>query len=140
MKAKLTPKQAMFVKEYLIDLNATQAAIRAGYSQKTARIVAAQNLSKLNISEAIQEAMNERSNRVEVTADDVLSSIKLIRQMAIDSEKLGEALKANELLGKHIALFTDKIEAKHSGAIGQPELNVYVNGVLNGFDATSATI
>ncbi len=52
-----------FVEEYLIDLNATQAAIRAGYSKKTAKVQAAQNLSKLNISEAIAAAQEKRSGR-----------------------------------------------------------------------------
>ena len=56
--AKLTDKQRRFVEEYLIDLNATQAAIRAGYSVKTAKEIAAQNLTKLNISEYIAENIN----------------------------------------------------------------------------------
>lgn len=60
--ANLTPKQQRFVDEYLIDLNATQAAIRAGYSEKTAKVIAAQNLSKLNVQEAIEEAKNKYQN------------------------------------------------------------------------------
>lgn len=72
MAEKLTPKQAMFVKEYLVDLNATQAAIRAGYKEKTATVIGAQNLTKLNIQTAIQEAMNKRTERTEITADMVL--------------------------------------------------------------------
>lgn len=71
----LTPKQAMFVKEYLIDLNATQAAIRAGYSEKTAGQIGEQNLRKLEIAESIQEAMDKRSDRLEITADRVLQEI-----------------------------------------------------------------
>lgn len=69
---ELTPKQEMFVKEYLIDLNATQAAIRAGYSEKTARAIANENLTKPYIQEAIQKAMQQRSKRVQITADRVL--------------------------------------------------------------------
>ncbi len=61
--AKLTAKQKRFVEEYLIDLNATQAAIRAGYKVDNARIIAAENLSKLNIAEAIDKALAERSRR-----------------------------------------------------------------------------
>lgn len=76
--AKLTPKQQRFVDEYLIDLNATQAAIRAGYSEKTARVVGAQNLSKLNIQAEIQKAMNEREKRTEVTADKVVQQLAKI--------------------------------------------------------------
>ncbi len=75
MSQKLTPKQALFVKEYLIDLNATQAAIRAGYSNKTARQIGEQNLSKLVIQNAIQEALAKRSERTEITADMVLQRL-----------------------------------------------------------------
>ena len=62
-KAKLTEKQQRFVDEYLIDLNATQAAIRAGYSVKTANEQGSQNLAKLSIQQTIAEQMTERSKR-----------------------------------------------------------------------------
>lgn len=75
MKNMLTPKQSMFVEEYLVDLNATQAAIRSGYSKKTARQVGSQNLSKPNIQAAITKAMDERSKRTGITADRVLKEI-----------------------------------------------------------------
>lgn len=68
----LTDKQEMFVKEYLIDLNATQAAIRAGYSPKTARKIGNENLTKPDIQAAIEKAMAERSKRTQITADRVL--------------------------------------------------------------------
>lgn len=68
----LTPKQELFVKEYLVDLNATQAAIRAGYSQKTARQVGAENLTKPVIADAITAAQGKRAERVEIDADWVL--------------------------------------------------------------------
>lgn len=68
----LTAKQQLFVKEYLVDLNATQAAIRAGYKEKTARAIGAENLTKPNIQAAIESAMNKRSQRTEITADRVL--------------------------------------------------------------------
>jgi len=70
--ADLTPKQKRFVEEYLIDLNATQAAIRAGYSKKTAEVIGHENLRKPKIAEAIQKAKEERSKRTEITADRVL--------------------------------------------------------------------
>lgn len=72
MSAKLTPKQERFVAEYLIDLNATQAAIRAGYSAKTAGSVGHENLTKPEIAAAIQEAMQSRAQRTQITADRVL--------------------------------------------------------------------
>jgi phage terminase small subunit len=67
----LTAKQQRFVEEYLIDLNATQAAIRAGYSEKTAYSIGNENLSKPEIAKAIETAQQERSQRTEITADRV---------------------------------------------------------------------
>jgi len=75
---KLTPKQSAFVQEYLVDLNATQAAIRAGYKAKTARQIAAENLSKLNIQSAIQEGMQKREQRTEITQDKVIEQLAKI--------------------------------------------------------------
>lgn len=68
----LTPKQQLFVKEYLVDLNATQAAIRAGYSKKTANEQGARLLANVSIQEALQEAMSKRAEKVEITAEQVL--------------------------------------------------------------------
>lgn len=68
----LTDKQRRFVDEYLVDLNATQASIRAGYSEDTARQIGTENLSKPVVAEAIAEAMAARSARVQIQADDVL--------------------------------------------------------------------
>jgi phage terminase small subunit len=70
--AKLTPKQEMFVKEYLVDLNATQAAIRAGYSEATAMEQGYQLLQKTSVQAKLQAALNARSRRTEITADRVL--------------------------------------------------------------------
>ena len=72
MAEKLTNKQALFVKEYLKDLNATQAAIRAGYSKKTANVIGPENLSKPYIQKVISEAMQKRSERTQVDADWIL--------------------------------------------------------------------
>lgn len=71
----LTDKQQRFVEEYLVDLNATQAAIRAGYSSDTAAQVGYENLRKPEIADSIAEAKAERSKRVEVTADQVLREL-----------------------------------------------------------------
>lgn len=75
---KLTQKQKRFIEEYLVDLNATQAAIRAGYSKTSAKEQGYENLTKPNIQEAIQEAMDKRSQRTEVTQDNVLRELSLI--------------------------------------------------------------
>ncbi|MBA9088732.1 phage terminase small subunit, partial [Fontibacillus solani] len=68
----LTAKQQLFVKEYLVDLNATQAAIRAGYSAKTAEQQASRLLSNVKVQDAIQKAMSKRSEKVEIKAERVL--------------------------------------------------------------------
>jgi len=75
---KLTDKQQRFVEEYPVDLNATQAAIRAGYSAKTSRQIGANLLSKVYIQEALAVIMEERSKRTEITADMVLKELALL--------------------------------------------------------------
>jgi phage terminase small subunit len=75
---KLTPKQARFVQEYLTDLNATQAAVRAGYSAKTARMIGHENRTKPNIAAAIERAMAEHAERPELTADWVIDELRKI--------------------------------------------------------------
>jgi phage terminase small subunit len=74
----LTAKQQLFVTEYLVDLNATQAAIRAGYSVRTARLVGPQNMSKYAIKAAIDAAIEERKKRIGITADEVIRELVLI--------------------------------------------------------------
>ena len=76
--SKLTPKQTLFVSEYLIDLNATKAAIRAGYSATTAYSIGSENLTKPEIQQAIQEAQLDRQKRTEITQDRVLKELALI--------------------------------------------------------------
>lgn len=149
---KLTPKQTAFVQEYLIDLNATQAAIRAGYSEKTSYSIGQENLNKPEIQEAVQKAMEERSKRTEITQDRVLKELALIGFLDIrdafdesgnlipiknmpedvaraiggidhsvigsDEEKVGVTSKIKlidkkgtlELMGRHLKMFTDKVE------------------------------
>lgn len=74
----MTKKQKRFVEEYLIDLNATQAAIRAGYSPHTAKDIGCENLAKPNIAAAISQAMAERSRRTGINQDRVLQELARI--------------------------------------------------------------
>lgn len=74
----LTKKQKLFVEEYLIDLNATQAAIRAGYSSDTAKEIGCENLTKPNIRNAIDKALAERSRRTGINQDRVLMELARI--------------------------------------------------------------
>lgn len=140
---KLTDKQKRFCEEYLVDLNATRAAIRAGYSQKTAFSIGVENLKKPLVQEYLQKLMNNRSQRTEITADRVLRELAAIAfsdrtELAkvsdkgfveftptdnlnqdtkkviagIEEGKYGtkittyDKVKALELLGKHLGLFT----------------------------------
>lgn len=124
-KRPLTPKQDMFVREYLIDLNATQAAIRAGYSVKTAGSIGEENLKKPEIAAAIQAAMDKRAQDTGIDANYVLNGIVEIIERCkqavpvLDHEgeptgeykfESGSVLRGYELLGKHLKLFTDRIE------------------------------
>ena len=112
-------RQIIFVEEYLIDLNATQAAIRAGYAERSATVTASKLLTKANIQAAIQIAQLARSERTQITVDKVLEDIELIKLNAMQQEDDGKminhagALKACELQGKHLKMFVDKVE--HSG-------------------------
>ena len=109
----LTPKQKQFCIEYLKDFNGTQAAIRAGYSEKTAYSIAEENLRKPEIKNCVQKLADE------VTGNDNKIIIENIRFWVEtrDNEELNRSdrLKASDLLGKYKAMFTDKIE--HSGGL-----------------------
>lgn len=136
----LTAKQKRFVSEYLIDLNATQAAIRAGYSEKTAAVIGAENLKKPNIADAVQQAMEKREKRAEISQDEVIQDLRELRDICmgrkaikvmtivknaregtaepVETEgKMFEPAAANrslELLGKHLNMFTDKVDLSNS--------------------------
>ncbi len=118
-------KQARFVDEYLIDLNATQAAIRAGYSAKTAYAIGNKLLKETEIKETIAAEMQSRSERTGITADKVLADIEAIKADAMKAMadkdgnlamvNHGAALKACELQGRHLEMWSDKL--KVSGEI-----------------------
>lgn len=170
--AKLTARQKTFVAEYLVSLNATQAAIKAGYSKRTAEVQASRLLRNVHVAAAVQKAMEKRAQRTEIDQDRVLGwieetaercrNVKLVTDKKgkplmlptdevcpiCEGEKtldIGEAirrdcpsckasgrllsaavvsfepfavLKAAELAGKHLKMFTDKHE--HTGKDGAP--------------------
>ena len=136
---KLTDKQRRFVSEYLIDLNATQAAIRAGYSAKTANKIGSENLVKPGIQKAISEAMLKQQVRTELTADEVIADLREVRDICMGRKKVkivevakfegvistseieakmidpAGANRALELLGKHIGMFRDNVDVTSNG-------------------------
>ena len=124
---KLTAKQQRFCDEYLIDLNATQAAIRAGYSKKTAYAIGEENLKKPDLRRYIDKRMEEKETELIADQDEVLKYLTAVMRgksnasvLARDSEGADqviqkppdekERLKAAELLGKRYGLYTDRIE------------------------------
>lgn len=117
---KLTDKQTAFVREYLVDLNATQAAIRAGYSERTANAQAGRLLANVGIREAIENAQAKRARRVEIKAEDVLRGVIEVTTQARDSGDLKTALKGYELQGKHLGMWTERVKAEVSGPDGGP--------------------
>lgn len=81
--AKLTDRQARFVDEYLVDLNATQAAIRAGYSERTANEQASRLLANVNVQALVQDRSKAREARTQINADYVLQRLVQIDQLDV---------------------------------------------------------
>lgn len=132
----LRGKQARFVEEYLVDLNATQAATRAGYSARTANEQGARLLANVSVQAAVQAGRAALSARTEITQDRVMADIEAIKQDAMqpvydaDGNKAmldhKSALRACELQGKHIGMFVDKTETKLS-VDAVPKLEIVLN-------------
>ena len=108
----ITPKQHRFVTEYLIDLNATQAAIRAGYSRKTAQQQGSRLLTNVVVKRAIAAQQDRQLKSVEVRIEDVLHDLRAIAHTDLQTlteqsgvpARWGDKLKALELLMKHLGL------------------------------------
>lgn len=115
---KLTDKQASFVSEYLIDLNATQAAIRAKYSEKTAQQVGSENLSKPVIQEAIRSAQIEAQDRNKVTVDEITRHHRRAIDLADESSQPSAMTTAANNLAKLHGLIID--HSQISGKDGAP--------------------
>lgn len=133
---KLTDKQQLFVDEYLIDLNATQAAIRAGYSPKTAKSAGSRLLTNVDISNAIKERLKEKESELIATQDEILKTLTrqsrrqefdynvvVLKEKTIEDgvvtereraevvkvpTKNSDSIKASELLGKYYSIWTDR--------------------------------
>lgn len=107
----MIPRQERFVEEYLVDLNATGAAIRAGYSEHTASAIGHENLRKPEIQNAIQEYLTRQSEHLKLKAQDVIADLIRIKNRCMQLEETSSgkvaqldvkhALKAIERPGKH---------------------------------------
>lgn len=137
--APLTPRQSAFVAEYLVDLNGTKAAIRAGYAAKTASRQAVHLFTKSHVAAAVTEAVARRAARVEVTADYVLRNLtqvveRCMQRAPVMTRRGGNPVQVQDdagrdvwqfdakgangalnLLGQHLGLYTKKVE--HSGDV-----------------------
>lgn len=128
---KMTAKQRRFCDEYLIDLNATQAAIRAGYSKKTAYAIGNENLMKPELKKYIEKRMEEKESELIADQNEVLKYLTAVMRGQTQAEVVvvegtgegcseartmqkapdeKERLKAAELLGKRYGLYTDRVE------------------------------
>ena len=110
---KMTAKQKRFCDEYLIDCNATQAAIRAGYSPKPAQAIGSENLKKPVVKKYINEHLEISHNDAVMSAEEVL--MRLTEIARDKKERAGNTLKALELLGKRHKLFVDRVEQELNG-------------------------
>lgn len=106
----LSDRQRVFCEEYLKDLNATQAAIRAGYASKNAKQAAYQLMENQAIRIAIDGLRAERSNHTDVTKDFVLRGIQKAIRLAEDAGNLNALLRGHELLARHLGMFVERTE------------------------------
>ena len=110
---KLKGNQGRFVEEYLIDLNGSQAAIRAGYSKKTSSVIAAELLRKPSIRQCVSLAQEVRSRRTQTTQDWVLLELRSIYEDAKERKNSSAANRSLQLIGKHLGMFGEGKEEKH---------------------------
>lgn len=137
----MTPKMVKFVNEYLIDLNATQAAIRAGYSPDSAGAIGSENLQKPEIQEFMKQRQREIAVFAEMSPEWIIMKLKMIVERSCNPEEILEwdyeakalvgsgqfkydssgANKAIELIGKHLGMFTTKIDLTSKGESMAPK-------------------
>lgn len=141
----LNEKQKQFCEEYIIDLNGTQAAIRAGYSEKTANRIASENLSKLDIQEYICELKNKRSERVRYSQDELMRDILEVKNRCMQAspviDKDGNetgiwkfdsngANKALDMLAKHVGFYeTDNKQKAFNISVNREVVEVEGNSI-----------
>ena len=116
MAKKLTPKQDSFCQEYMVDCNATQAAIRAGYSKRTAGKIASHLVVKSSIKQRIKELQEKQKKRLDYNADDVVQGFIDVTSRAQTAKDLGNENRALENLGKHLGIY-EKDNSQQAGTL-----------------------
>lgn len=141
----MNDKQKQFCEEYIIDLNGTQAAIRAGYSKKTARAIANELLTKLDIQEYIQNIKNKRSERVKYSQDELMRDILEVKNRCLQAnpvlDKEGNEIgvwkfdsnganKALDMLAKHVGFYeTDNKQKAFNISVNREAVEVEGNSI-----------
>jgi phage terminase small subunit len=106
----MTAKQEAFALEYLKDKNATQAAIRAGYSAKTARSIACEMLARPDIQEFVRTKQEEARKNATITVDGIVDQLQEIASNVLAKD--ADRIRALELIGKYLGMFTERVEMK----------------------------
>lgn len=118
----MTSKQSTFISEYLVSMNATAAAKAAGYSEKSARAIGCELLTKPDIALDIRKRQQQRGERTQTDADWVITELVANHTMAREKGDIGASTRALELIGKHHGAFLDRVQT-------QPE-NINVEIIL----------
>ncbi len=118
----LTAKQERFCREYLVDMNATQAAKRAGYSPRTANEQGARLLANASVKPRIAELQAEVSERLDITVDDVIAMLMESYRDAKTAKQHGPAVRAVELLGKRLGMFRDRVIVSREDSMPDDDL------------------
>ena len=105
--SSLTDKQQRFTEEYVVDFNGTQAAIRAGYAENSAHVAASRLLSNDKVQQVVRELARETAESVHISAEAVLERLW---EEAHHAKSDSARVRALELVGRHFALFTDRLE------------------------------
>lgn len=109
-RKRLTPKQRKFIAFYLVDLNGTQAAIKAGYSKKGADVASVRLLGNASVLGEIEKAQAKWAAETELSQEFVIDGLRQTLAMAIEDRQLNPANRSLELLGRHIGMFKEKLE------------------------------
>lgn len=129
----LTPKQAAFVTEYLVDLNATQAAIRAGYSERTAQEQSSRLLSKAIVADEIKKRREKIGAKIELTVEKVLAGLMREADREGEGSSHSARVTAWSTLGKHLGMFAEKVQVtgQDGGAIEHSHVHEIIHRIVD---------